>query len=126
MVDRQKVCIRCRASKSVRDFSRSNRLADGSTLLRRVCKQCRRRGNGPDRCPRVPVEPFAAWLAFVLRRDGMTSAETAEMLGVPERTIRRILGHEMRRVEVDLVDRALIRDGTIELDDLYPNLWEAA
>jgi len=79
---------------------------------------------------RVPREPFANW---VIEHCPLTRSELAEALGIPDRSLRRIIDgrektkgkwYEVKTVSVDLVDRALIATGnTWHLRDLYPDLY---
>jgi hypothetical protein len=76
----------------------------------------------------LPVEPFRAWLIFVVTRYG--SCEAAEgAVGMRARTIRRFTSPKgifevtQREVSLDLVDAALAHEGSTFLWDLYPDWW---
>ncbi len=62
----------------------------------------------------------------MIERDGASKRATADLLRMPERMLRMIVGREQAGVELDTVERALIADGTVELDDLYPMLFQEA
>ena len=81
--------------------------------MKKVCPQ--RKGEVLHLNPK----PFAAWLRPRVERYG--SAPLAKQLGIPERRIYAVLhGHG---VHIDTVDKALCRDGTTHLRELYPELY---
>lgn len=75
-----------------------------------------------ERCSRLPAAPFAAWITYVLERDDASIEATAARLGMADRLCRRIRDLEQQMVSLETVERALIADGTIGLEDLYPDL----
>lgn len=64
--------------------------------------------------------PFAAWLrdAMACYEGGLT--EIARLSDVSSRTLSAVLHGERERVSLDVVDRVLVADGSITLNDLYP------
>jgi hypothetical protein len=68
------------------------------------------------------IDPFRAWLRRLVLLYGQGLA--AEKVGVAERVLHRWL-HESRSVHIDNVDRALIREGSTDLWELYPELYRA-
>lgn len=64
--------------------------------------------------------PFAAWLREASKRYDGGVSELALLADVNVRTLRAVLYGERARVSLDVVDRVLIADGSITLNDLYP------
>jgi hypothetical protein len=72
---------------------------------------------------RINAEPFAQWLE-ALSHEVEGTQELAFRTGLLERTIRRILTREFKSVSMDLIDRALLNEGSTCLWELYPSLYE--
>jgi hypothetical protein len=72
--------------------------------------------------PMLPIGPFREWL--VGRLDAYGSVDRlAVVLGASERRLRVWL-RAGSRVSLDSVDRALTREGSALLGELYPELFE--
>jgi len=69
--------------------------------------------------------PFVAFFEMVMARDEISLTELAARWGMSDRTLRVIRNSE-RSPSIETVERALIADGTVDLDDLYPNLFAEA
>lgn len=119
MVER-KTCRGCRKRKPFSEFGRNGFGRDGTVLYRGRCKRCRRKGDA-EQSPRIDACPFAAWMRYVMVRDDATRIDLSDRFGIAEKVIRYILNDHQALVELDTVDRALIADGTLTFDDLYPD-----
>lgn len=108
--------------------------------LRPRCRPCHREfqaqyrvksGETRERMDRVPAGPFREW---ILRRadfynrllpynNGAGAAELARRSGLSERRINEVLKRS-KFVRVDIVDRALVNEGSTMLWEIYPELYE--
>lgn len=111
---RTKKCSRCEKNKPLVDFPARNGAADGR---RGQCKSCyyrqRKRGEGIYGGGRLPIGPFRDWLNERLEHYGSLEV-LAQATGVDPRQIRRCL-HESQKVSLDLLDKALISEGSTPL-----------
>lgn len=71
--------------------------------------------------PRILRKPFIDWLEPVLAMYGVMAF--CELTGIPERSLWRLRFDTGDHVELDLVDRALTREGGTSLRQLYPSLY---
>ncbi len=74
----------------------------------------------------LPVEPLAAWLLYVMERDGCSGVEIAARFRMANRVFGNIVRSKQRTVTLTTVERALIADDTITLRELYPALYSEA
>lgn len=74
----------------------------------------------------LPAAPFAARLLEIMERDGSSQVECAAVLGISARTVGAIVRGERLDVETETVERALFADDTMDLRDLYPDLYSEA
>jgi hypothetical protein len=130
-------CTPCKRVQ-MREYHRS-RTTDAEYMERkreyqRIMKEAQRRRAGveprtwgsranrrPDSEPvqRLPVGPFRSWL--VVRRQRFDTLRDLSMaLGVEESLLGHVLAGRKTHVLLDTVDRALTRDGSTFLWELYP------
>ena len=107
-------CSKCDEVKALCDFPRRSSAKDGR---RGQCKDCyyqrRRRGGGIHGGGRLPIGPFRDWLNERLGYYG-TPEMLAHAVKLDPRQVRRCL-FESTRVSLDVVDRALIAEGSTPL-----------
>lgn len=130
-----KTCTKCGQEKPLEGFQVRNRFPDGSPRnWRPVCRACHaddtrrwreRQQRNPstvrDPEPKLPVEPFAAWLRALAAECG-SLRQAADRSGLPDRTFGRIVNGRTRTVGLDLVDRATQHAG-VSLGHIYPE-WD--
>ena len=119
-----KQCAWCKRRKPFAEFyKRTDRPG-----YRSRCRSCdaaiakgRSKAFDPDN-PRLPLEPFAAWLEELVGEVGTAVAE--DVTGLSQRRIYCFIQREQDGVTLDAVDRVLVREGSIHLSELYPELYE--
>lgn len=126
-----KVCLGCKKEQPLDNFAPRRRAGRASQVVAR-CRPCdkawraeyeRRRKAGelePNRY--LPVEPFRRFLEQRVAFYG-TQGETALRMGMSDRRLHEVL-FQSSRVTLDLVDRALIHEGSKMLWEVYPELYE--
>jgi hypothetical protein len=131
-----KVCRACGKRRSAKFFYKRRR-ADRKDQLAARCKDCQRE---EDRKKReiakaikdgelepeinfVPAQPFREWVQGRLHHYE-SLREFCEVCGLQERRIYELLNKNQKRVLVENVDQALVRDGSAMLWELYPELYE--
>jgi hypothetical protein len=75
--------------------------------------------------PRIDRGPFVAWVEKVLP-EYPTKEMFCELIGMPVRTLDRLMRDGGKRMDLDLADRAFQCEGSTTLRDEYPHLFEAA
>ena len=68
----------------------------------------------------LPAGPFAQWIREVQAARGIDNYTLAEIIGVSNRQIRRLLNDSQPLVKLTTVDEALVREGSTTLVMLYP------
>lgn len=119
----------CRVCKRARpdDHYRVRTRADGTTKRDVTCRACvseRRKRQYNDRpkdsgMERLPAGPFRDWLLKRLEVYGSTG-QLAAACGLIERRVYGVLSGRQEFVSLDVVDRALVHEGSTHLDELYP------
>lgn len=76
---------------------------------------------------RLSVKPFADWLSYKVDKNGLQ--QTSFDTGISIRDIRcmsQCVNRERKKIEyisLATVDKAVTNDGSINLQDLYPDLY---
>lgn len=138
-------CSRCRQVKPWALFTPDRRWPDGTVrTVNPICKRCkadlfasyrarnreriqarqrewvRGRRRAGQREARLPAAPLRVWLdRWLSEDDRRTIVLLAELAGVSDRILRRILNREQENVSLDVADRCLVATGG-HLNDLYP------
>lgn len=111
-----------RAVKRDQDRSRHRAVRSVSPDKYRSSKYTR--GSAPRTI--LAAGPFVAWFEWVMKRDGLSLVDLAARFGSSDKTLRSVRTGE-RELTLEMVERALIADGTLTFDDLYPDaILEAA
>ena len=138
--ERWKVCNKCgkrRAAKFFKPYKRKDRKDDLSAR----CRDCSREddrerwlarkqlqedieaGRALPPMNRLPAQPFRDWLndEALPRYDSLR--EFCEATGLQERRIYDVVNGRQKKVSLDYVDKAVTRDGSVFLWELYPELY---
>ena len=109
-----KTCTACQLTLPVESFipkPRGGKVACTSSMCRdctNARKRARAREGGVRSYGFLPAEPLRAILTPYVGRKDVTVRGLQHDSGVPDRTIRRILSGESRRVALDVADRLCI------------------
>ena len=108
----------------------------GADQLAHICKDCRNKQDRKRKAlekkskteknksvSRLPVEPFVLWLKETIPRYG-NQEEFCATAEIGTRRVNELLSGRQTRVSLELVDRALTREGSSMLWELYPELYE--
>lgn len=76
-----------------------------------------------ERVPRLPIGPFSEWLAVKYEEYGRNSLLLAGVVGMDSSLVHRYKEGKQDRVSIDTVDKALTREGSTFLFQLYPELY---
>ena len=117
-----KTCTMCKRDLPMDKFRRRNRR--GRQERRERCGDCeseleRAYRNGQRRIAYLDADPFYEWLVALKGKYG--TMEAARRCGISDRHVRRAVAGEHSRVTLDLVDRALVNEGSTMLWELYPD-----
>lgn len=120
-----KRCTWCRQTKPLSDYyQRKDR--PGARSRCRACDAKIAKGRAehfdPDNPP-LPCGPFVRWLQELIEeQEGVK--EVAMWTGLSQRRIYTLIQGQQKNVTMDLVDRALVAEGSTHLSELYPELYE--
>lgn len=113
-----KTCSKCKRTMPHSEFRKRKESRDG---LRGQCRDCYRGKRKPKTdtagAPgggRLPIEPFRKWLTWKLEYYESNMRLLSEATGISERALWRCF-NESQTVTLDLVDRALITEGSTPL-----------
>lgn len=138
-----RTCRRCHVTQPADEFYVTRRDTAGAPVTRKwTCRTCthdqaarwRTRKQQTATAPvdrehgtLLPIGPFRDWLDRRLTMGEYDLGSLAAALGVSDRRLYAWM-HVNQRVHIDVVDRALLTEGSVMLRDLYPELyrWEDA
>lgn len=113
-----KTCSGCKSTQPIDQFNRRRESRDGRRGQCKRCMNSRAKAPTVEEQPagggKLPVGPFRAWLEGRLAYYGDSTELLGIVTGLGDRQIRRIL-RENKTISLDLVDRALIKEGTTPL-----------
>lgn len=125
-------CSQCRTELPLEDFYMNGpRPRSRCCLCERFNARIRQRTTRtPRRDPKemsdwLPVEPFRDWLIQRMNEEETTVEIFASRIGMSARRLSEVVGGRTKHARVDVVDRALLRDGW-HLSQLYPHLYPDA
>lgn len=114
-----KRCSACEQVLPVAKFNKRKDSRDGRLGRCMECcyKQAEKVGNSTTG-GRIPVKPFRKWLEEKLRFYEGSTGMLALATGLDERQIYRVLHNETKMVALDVVDKALVTEGSTFLWEL--------
>lgn len=138
--ERRKVCNKCkkrRAAKFFKPYKRKDRKDDLSARCRDCIREDNRErwiarkqlqkdieeGRALPAVSRLPADPFREWLTRDALPRYASIREFCEATGLQERRVFDVVKGRQKNVSLDYVDKAVTRDGSTFLWELYPELY---